>query len=127
MKLSTRSQATYCLRRGLSRVAEAWEKERRGEKARLVPEEFLLHSGRIWGRNEVGGDGGVSTGEREERFCKRMEGMVAGVLKARVADFVVPIIGEQHLKWSLWTQISLQRSGSGGRTWDGARKSREWA
>ena len=39
-------QSTHCLRRGLSIMAEAWE-ERAGGKTRLVPEEFVLHSGRI--------------------------------------------------------------------------------
>ena len=37
------------MRQGLSEVVEAWEKEGGGEKARLVPEEFALHSGRIEG------------------------------------------------------------------------------
>ena len=32
-KVWTRGQATYCLRRGLSVVAEAWEKEGRGENS----------------------------------------------------------------------------------------------
>jgi len=41
----TSGQANYCLRRGLSVVAEAWMKEGKGENTRLVPEEFVLHSG----------------------------------------------------------------------------------
>ena len=45
----TGDQATHYLRRGLSVVAETWEKERRGGKARLVSEEFALHTGRIGG------------------------------------------------------------------------------
>ena len=39
-KVWTRGQATYCLRRGLTVVAEVWEKGREGEKAPLVLEEF---------------------------------------------------------------------------------------
>ena len=39
-KVWTRGQATYCLRRGLSVVAGAWEKEGISEKVRLVPEEL---------------------------------------------------------------------------------------
>ena len=46
-KVWTRGQVTYCLRRGFSVVAKAWEKVKEGEKARLVPQE--LHSGRIGG------------------------------------------------------------------------------
>lgn len=44
-----RGQATHCLRRGLSVVAEAWERDRRVGKSRLVPEELALLSGRFEG------------------------------------------------------------------------------
>ena len=48
-KVWTRGQATYCLRRGLSVVAGAWEKGKEGEKTRLILEEFALQFGRIGG------------------------------------------------------------------------------
>lgn len=53
--MSIRGQATYCLPRWLSRVAKAWEKEGRGEKARLVPEKFALHSGEFEGAPRLAG------------------------------------------------------------------------
>lgn len=34
-------------------MAEAWAKEGEGEKERLVPEEFALHSGIIWGATKL--------------------------------------------------------------------------
>ena len=48
-KVWTRGQGTYCPRRGLSVVATARENREEGGKARLAPEEFALHSGRIGG------------------------------------------------------------------------------
>ena len=52
-KVWTRGQATYFLRRGLSVVATARENREGGGKARLVPEEFALHSGRIGGATRL--------------------------------------------------------------------------
>lgn len=46
-KAWTRDQEIHCLRRRLSIAAKAREKRGGGEKARLVPEEFAPHSGRI--------------------------------------------------------------------------------
>ena len=52
-KVITRGQASYCLRRGSSVVAKAREKLKEGGKARLVPEGFALHSGRIGGATRL--------------------------------------------------------------------------
>ena len=59
-KVWTRGQATYCLRRGLSVMATAREDREEGGKARLVPEEFALHSGRIGGATRLAAMGASS-------------------------------------------------------------------
>ena len=52
-KVWTRGQATYYQRRGLLVVATARENREGGGKARLVPEEFALKSGRIEGATRL--------------------------------------------------------------------------
>ena len=59
-KVWTRGQATYCLRRGLSVAAMAQENSKEGGKARLAPEEFALHSGRIGGATRLAAMGASS-------------------------------------------------------------------
>lgn len=61
-------------------MADAWEKKGRGDNARLVPEEFVLHSGGIWRRNEVGRDRGESTGDTAGRevVVQRIYGVRGG-------------------------------------------------
>jgi len=49
----TRSQATHNLRRGLSVVANTRGYREGGGRARLVPEEYALHSGRIGGATRL--------------------------------------------------------------------------
>ena len=49
----SRGQATRCLRSGIEDVGGRWRNERRGSGARLVPEEFALHSGRIGGATRL--------------------------------------------------------------------------
>ena len=67
-KVWTRGQATYCLLRGLSVVAIARENRKESGKARLVPEEFALHSGRIGGATRLAAMGASSRViQREER------------------------------------------------------------
>ena len=56
----TRGQATYYLRRGLSVVATERENREGGGKARLVPEKFALHSGRIGGATRLAAMGASS-------------------------------------------------------------------
>lgn len=58
-----RGQAIHCLRQGMSIVADTWEKEGGGEKARLVAEEFELHSGRIGCLTRLAVMGGDFTGD----------------------------------------------------------------
>ena len=59
-KVWTRGQAIYYLRRGLSVVATARGNREGGGKARLVPEEFALHSGRIGGATRLAAKGASS-------------------------------------------------------------------
>ena len=49
----SRGQVTQCLRNGIASVGERWRKEGRRAGARLVPEEFVLHSGRIGGATRM--------------------------------------------------------------------------
>ena len=49
----SRGRATKCLRKGIARVGERWKGEGRGAGARLIPEEFALHSGRIGGATRL--------------------------------------------------------------------------
>lgn len=48
-KVWTKGQATECLRQGLSVVAEEWENKEKCARVRLIPDEFVLTSGRIGG------------------------------------------------------------------------------
>lgn len=47
--MCTRGQATHCVRRVLSVLAEVWADEGGGENARLVPKECALNSGESGG------------------------------------------------------------------------------
>lgn len=49
----SRGQATQCLRSGIADVGGKWRVEGRGAGARLIPEEFALHSGRIGGATRL--------------------------------------------------------------------------
>jgi len=48
-----RGQATRCLRDGIANVGRKWRDEGRGAGAKLIPEEFALHSGRIGGATRL--------------------------------------------------------------------------
>ena len=52
-----RGKATEQLRKGIRAVAEEWVKEGRGAGAKLRPEEFALHSGRIGGATRLAAKG----------------------------------------------------------------------
>ena len=58
----SRGQANQCLRSGIADAGGRWRNEGRGVGARLVPEDFALHSGRIGGgyktRNKASARGG---------------------------------------------------------------------
>ena len=49
----SRGQATRCLRSGIAGVGGKWREEERGVGARLIPEDFALHSGRIEGATRL--------------------------------------------------------------------------
>ena len=49
----TRSQEIQCMRQGLSVEARNGEKEEKRPRARLIPEEFAVHSGRIGGATRL--------------------------------------------------------------------------
>ena len=53
----SRGRATQCLRDGIASVGERWREEGRGAGARLIPEEFALHSGRIVGATKLAARG----------------------------------------------------------------------
>ena len=49
----SRGRATQCSRDGIPSVGERWREEGRGAGARLIQEEFELHSGRIAGATRL--------------------------------------------------------------------------
>ena len=53
----SRGRATKCLRDGTASVAKRWREEEKGAGARLIPEEFALHSGRIGGATKLAARG----------------------------------------------------------------------
>ena len=56
-KVRSRGRATQCLRDGMASVGERWREEGRGAGARLIPDEFALHSGRIGGATRLAARG----------------------------------------------------------------------
>ena len=52
-KVWSKGRAIQCLRDGIASVKERWREEGRGAGARLIPEEFALHSGRIGGATRL--------------------------------------------------------------------------
>ena len=52
-RIWSRGQATQCSRSGIADVWGRWRNEGWGAGARLVPEEFALHSGRIGGGHKT--------------------------------------------------------------------------
>ena len=62
-----RGAATQCLRQGLSVVARNWEKEGKGPRARLIPEDVCTAFRADWGCDKIGSDGGESHGDTARR------------------------------------------------------------
>lgn len=62
----TRRQATHCVRRGLSVMADTWGEEGKLGKSQLVPG-FCTAFGEEWGCVEAGGGGGEASGDTAGR------------------------------------------------------------
>ena len=85
-KVWTRGQATYYLRRRLSVVAMVRENREGGGKARLVPEEFALHSGRIGGATRLAAMGASSRVIQREGRWSSSALMVYVYVRANMED-----------------------------------------
>ena len=94
-RVRSRGKATQCSRNGIAGVARKWRDERRGAEARLIPEEFALHCGRIGAGNKAGREKGDRRSDQEENCRWSLDAFMVCV-RANMEDpvWVSEVLGE---------------------------------
>ena len=107
----SRGRATQCLRDGIASVGERWREEGRGARARLIPEELVLHSERIGGATKL-----VARGVPEAVIKKEGRWPSDSFMVYFRANMEDPFWVSDVLRHGVW---EFERQPGQGTRWDG--------